>query len=210
MTSPYTLGDIKLLDIGNLNTIENLIVVEVVDDVDVSTIDDTVLVSYYPNDTIGYRYINKKFDYPELDNIQLFYESIIEHIKAKLSSFPEYIYTSTSIVTSLQVGDIIGGSTWHIQTKRPLVINEKDLASQSLESIIGEAHTQSESFEYSYIDLDLCCAVLATTFNKPFNQRVDDFSNLIILMRNILNVVTTDDTRESLIIEIQDKQNPTN
>ena len=203
---PYRLDNNKLLEVNNLSDIENLIT----DNEGTSSLNTALLLSYaYKTTTIGYKYINQKNDPSTTkSNSEIFYDIVIEHIQANLISIPKDIETIR--LTGLKFGDIIGGgdnlagNTWHKKTNRPLVINEKDLASLSLQSVINNAHT--DEFNYEYIDIDLCSAILSLEFKKPFDQRVDDFGDLIMEIRGLLTV----ETKNSLIDQIHAAHGNTN
>ncbi len=191
---PYRLDNNKLLDIGDLSEIKGVRMVDtsnylILDNNGNPILDDDFLSSYgYSTDSIGYKYINKKNVDSITPNNKIFYDIVIEHIQNNLIYIPQDIETIK--LTGLKFGDVIGGgdnlggATWHKKTNRPLVINEKDLASLSLQSVIDNAHT--DEFNYDYIDIDLCSAILSLEFKKSFDERIDDFGDLIMEMRALL------------------------
>ena len=190
MISSYRLGDLVLL---NLN--EN---------------EENEILTDYPN-SIGSKYILKKNNNTNINNIDIITEIVLEHIEQNLDFLPKDISDSTLI--HLRLGDVVSGNEWHEKIKRPInpnyikfllkndtnkkyVIGKCFFAKTSssnyedcincsnkyLQNIINEL--KAEHFNSENADIDLCCAIKS----KIFLQGRGYFSKLILEIRKKLGL----------------------
>lgn len=190
MISSYRLGDLVFLELKADE--KNEILIE------------------HPN-SIGSKYIKKRMNNPDNNNIDIITEIVLEHIEQNLNLLPKDISDST--VIHLRLGDVIAGQEFHEKLKRPI---RKDYLKFLLENdtnkkyVIGKcffSKTSSTNYEdciqYSNIylqnvinelnaeyfdsgdaDIDLCCAIKS----KVFVQGRGYFSKLIVEIRKKLNL----------------------
>ncbi len=190
MISSYRLGDLVLL---NLN--EN---------------EENEILTDYPN-SIGSKYILKKNNNTNINNIDIITEIVLEHIEQNLDFLPKDISDSTLI--NLRLGDVVSGNEWHEKIKRPInpnyikfllkndtnkkyVIGKCFFAKTSssnyedcincsnkyLQNIINKL--KAEHFNSENADIDLCCAIKS----KIFLQGRGYFSKLILEIRKKLGL----------------------
>lgn len=164
------------------------------------------------NNNINYYYENPSKDISN-ETIKIITNIALKYANENINSLP--IDINESVVIHLRLGDVIAGNVYHEKEKRPLETNYiKDVLKMNNDKkyIIGKCHYDFSVFNdydkcnklsYEYLnevknelnaihlnsgnaDIDLCCAIKC----KLFVQGRGNYSKLIKLMRNYLNLET--------------------
>ena len=172
-------------------------------------------------ETIGAEYaLHSKIQHVQC--IETMADIALRHLETHRSKLPADISDATLV--HLRLGDVVAGTAWHEQLKRPLdpSVLRSLLPADSRVYVIGQCFFAAESstnyeecidasetylqkvlteldathFEGGHADIDLCCALAA----KRFVQGRGFFSKLIVALRKhlALDVIETE-VLESLI-----------